>query len=142
MQEVMDLALKNLQTNKARIDQLLAETETIVGTFSPEVQAAFTLIMHTFGGDAKVAGQMLASLAQQEKLATASGEVGALIAAAQVVLGNQELLDAAQAKATANTEVAGNPLSDAAGVSESSAADPASTGETAAAAAPAESGQV
>lgn len=123
--DTMNAVMANLQTNKAQIDKALADSEAIAGTFAPNVMDAFDLILATFGGDAKVAAQMLNTRAQMEKLAKAAGEVSALVAAVQVVIADEQLLEATQAQATANVGVANDPLSKAAGSSESPAADPA-----------------
>lgn len=114
--------MANIVSNKKSVDDALANAEATAGTFSPEVSDAMDLILRTFPSP-QIAAQMIATRAQVDQLSKTAGEIAALTAALQVVIADEELVEATQAQATANVGAANSPLPEAAGSSESPAAD-------------------
>ena len=125
----LNTVLTNITNNRKQIADALANAESTAGTFSPDLAAAIDTVLAAFP-DPRIAAQMLTARAQIEQLSKTAGEMVALIAAMQVVIADEELVEATQAQAAANTEVASNPLPEAAAGSEPSAAAEAAPAST------------
>lgn len=124
MSEILDslnTVVANVTDNRKKVGDALANAEQTAGTFDPQLTAAIELVLASFPSP-QIAGQILVTRSQIDSLSKTASEMDALLAALQVVIADEELVEATQAQATANVEVAKNPLPEAAGSSESPAA--------------------
>lgn len=138
MSEILDslnTVMVNVAKNRKNVADALTSAETTAGSFSPDVAAALDLLLATFPTP-QIAAQMLGARAQIDVLTQTASEMDAMIAALQVVISDEVLVEATQAQATVNAGATNSPLSDAAGSSESPAAAEAAPASTDAPAAP------
>jgi hypothetical protein len=131
--DTLNTVLANIQKNKTQITQQIAASIAAMGSPDADVQAAIDLLIATYGANVQVIGQTIGAQLQIEQLQKTSTEIDALIAGMQVVLADEALVEAAEALVIANGVSIDDPLSDAAGNSQPSAANDAAPVETPAA---------
>jgi hypothetical protein len=133
--DTLNTVLANIQNNKTQITQQIAASTAAMGNPTADVQAAIDLLIATYGANVQVIGQTIGAQLQIEQLQKTSTEIDALIAAMQVVLSDETNVEAAEALVIANGVSIDDPLSDAAGNSQPSAANDAAPVEAPAASA-------
>lgn len=129
--DTLNTVLANIQKNKAQIAQQLVASSAAMGNPDADVQAAIDLLIKTYGANVQVIGQTIGAQLQIEQLQKTSVEIDALIAGLQVVLADEANVEATEALVAAGV-ANGDPLSDAAGNSQPSAANDTAPVETAA----------
>ena len=118
--DTLNTVLSNIQKNKDGIAAQLVASAAAMGNPTAEVQAAIDLLISTYGANVQVIGQTIGAQLQIEQLQKTAVEIDALIAAMQVVLSDEANVEAAEALVAAGSP---DPLPDAAGNSQPSAAN-------------------
>ncbi len=132
--DTLNKVLTNVQNNREQIiKQIAASTKTL--PTDPMVLDAIDLLIKTFNGNVQEIGQTIGAKLQIVSMEANLPEFEALIAGLHVVLADESNLEAATALIVAGA-TSSDPLSDAAGNSQPSAANDAAPVET-----PAESAQ-
>lgn len=126
--DTLNKVLTNVQNNREQIVKQIAASKKALPT-DAAVLDAIELLTKTFNGNVQEIGQTIGAKLQIDSMEANLPEFDALIAGLHVVLADESNLEAATALIVAGA-TASDPLSDAAGNSQPSAANDAAPVET------------
>ncbi|SRR6266403_2101332 len=126
--DILNKVLTNVQNNREQIVKQIAASKKALPTDSA-VLDAIELLTKTFNGNVQEIGQTIGAKLQIDSMEANLPEFDALIAGLHVVLADETNVEAATALIVAGA-TASDPLSDAAGNSQPSAANDAAYVET------------